>query len=599
MLTRSFQRHAAMVTLIAVRTSNALARSTSLDEGQNSACESCARQPQTSSDSRRPDPFQPRGGWRKPRSAQLGSTPEARAAYERLTPEQKEAAIKKLREYLQPAVQREMERRAQMRPPSLEQIFRGEVSSQELESSAMFDAPLAFTGQGARQFLVRQKGSSSSRASQSSLAENQSSLSSAGTEGIEPLRPPDECYPYPYPCEPGNLPPRITSVTASPTSGAAPLAVNFSVNAYDADGYIVDYFWTFGDGASDTGALVAHTYQAAGSYTATITVTDDYGDTASASVVIQVTGPPSPPPPPGSDADADGLPDDFENQVADAFTPIYHVGNEQPGTGFALFGDYVPQTPVQVFPPVPPISHFRVQPLGFLTDPYGNQYGFLRIDYLTLWNRDDGLDVTWFCRLNLELLAEAYNLAGIGITVGDILESVTGHMVDNERSAVLVAAPVSAPNVFNTNPWAYSAYSFFTTAHEGSILFDQSRYYYPDQPVPAGWHIHLWLSRSKHGTYPFHPAGFPIFRPVWILLYFSGIEFLYGMGWIDEYTYLAFAYAGDVTFYSCIVERFDELGVSFAATRSNVGEPSNPINGSHFIQDTQHGLRQKLEMPLW
>jgi hypothetical protein len=587
MLTRSFQRLTAMVTLIAVWTSNALARSTSLVEGQNSVCESCARQPQTSSDSRRPDPFLPRGGWRMPRSAQLGSTPEARAAYERLTPEQKEAAIKKLREYLQPAVQREMERSAQMRPPTLEQIFRGEVSSQELEDSAMFNAPLAFTGQGARQFLVRQRNLSNSQTSQSSPG-------SAGTEGIEPLRPPDECYPYPYPCEPGNLLPRITSVTASPTSGAAPLAVNFSVNAYDPDGYIVDYFWTFGDGASDSGASVAHTYQTAGSYTATVTVTDDYGDTASASVVIQVTGPPPPPPPPGSDADADGLPDDFENQVADAFTPIYHVGNEQPGTGFALFGDYVPQTAIQVFPPVPPISHFRVQPLGFLTDAYGNQYGFLRIDYLTLWNRDDGLDISNLCHFFLDV-----TLGVLGIGVGEALEGLQDHVIDNERSAILVAAPVSAYNTFNLNPWTYSAYSFFTTAHEGKWLFDQSRFYYPEQPVPAGWHVHLWLSRSKHGTYPFHPAGFPIFRPEIILIYFSTIDFLYGMGWIDEYTYLAFAYAGDVTFYSCIVERFDELGVSFAATRINVGEPSNPINSSHFIQDTQHGLRQKLETPLW
>jgi hypothetical protein len=71
------------------------------------------------------------------------------------------------------------------------------------------------------------------------------------------------------------------------------------------------------------------------------------------------------------------------------------------------------------------------------------------------------------------------------------------------------------------------------------------------------------------------------------------------IGRIDKYGYLFLAYAGDVTFYSCIVERFDELGVAFAATCSNVGEPSNPINGSHFIQDTQHGLRQELEMPLW
>ncbi|CDM67125.1 hypothetical protein [Pyrinomonas methylaliphatogenes] len=81
--------------------------------------------------------------------------------------------------------------------------------------------------------------------------------------------------------------------------------------------------------------------------------------------------------------------------------------------------------------------------------------------------------------------------------------------------------------------------------------------------------------------------------------YFSTIDFLYGIGAIDEYTYLYLAYVGDFAFYSCLVERFDELGVAFAAARINVGEPNNPINGSHFIQDTQHGLRQKLEESLW
>jgi len=32
---------------------------------------------------------------------------------------------------------------------------------------------------------------------------------------------------------------------------------------------------------------------------------------------------------------------------------------------------------------------FRVTPVGFAYTTTGQQYGFLQIDYLTLWNRDD------------------------------------------------------------------------------------------------------------------------------------------------------------------------------------------------------------------
>src|SRR2546426_39267 len=45
----------------------------------------------------------------------------------------------------------------------------------------------------------------------------------------------------------------------------------------------------------------------------------------------------------GVDDDADGLMDSFENAVADAFTPFYHISaGELPGTGFAVHADSVP-----------------------------------------------------------------------------------------------------------------------------------------------------------------------------------------------------------------------------------------------------------------
>jgi PKD repeat protein len=90
-----------------------------------------------------------------------------------------------------------------------------------------------------------------------------------------------------------NQPPVAAASSTTPTSGTAPLVVTFSANgSYDADGTIVSYTWNFGDGtANGSGSTVAHTYTAAGNYTATLTVVDNAGLSATASVVVQVTAP--------------------------------------------------------------------------------------------------------------------------------------------------------------------------------------------------------------------------------------------------------------------------------------------------------------------
>ena len=92
------------------------------------------------------------------------------------------------------------------------------------------------------------------------------------------------------PPPPPNQPPSV-SISANTTSGIAPLAVAFNSSASDPDGSIVSYNWTFGDGTSAAGVSTSHIYSA-GTYTARLTVTDNAGATASASLTITVSNPP-------------------------------------------------------------------------------------------------------------------------------------------------------------------------------------------------------------------------------------------------------------------------------------------------------------------
>jgi PKD repeat protein len=88
---------------------------------------------------------------------------------------------------------------------------------------------------------------------------------------------------------PTNQPPTAI-VSATPASGVAPLTVTFSsVGSSDPDGTITAYVWNFGDGASSSQANASHAYNAAGTYVAILTVTDNAGATATASKTITVT----------------------------------------------------------------------------------------------------------------------------------------------------------------------------------------------------------------------------------------------------------------------------------------------------------------------
>ena len=90
---------------------------------------------------------------------------------------------------------------------------------------------------------------------------------------------------------PANSPP-VAQAAADPTSGTAPLAVQFSsAGSTDPDGSIVSYEWTW-NGGSATGPAPTATF-ATGNYAVTLTVTDDRGVTDTDVVAISATAPPT------------------------------------------------------------------------------------------------------------------------------------------------------------------------------------------------------------------------------------------------------------------------------------------------------------------
>jgi subtilisin family serine protease len=86
--------------------------------------------------------------------------------------------------------------------------------------------------------------------------------------------------------EPGNSPP-----TASFNYSCSGLTCSFTDTSTDSDGSITGWAWTFGDGSTSSIQNPSRTYASGGTYTVTLTVTDNGGATGTTSQNVTVSAP--------------------------------------------------------------------------------------------------------------------------------------------------------------------------------------------------------------------------------------------------------------------------------------------------------------------
>ena len=127
----------------------------------------------------------------------------------------------------------------------------------------------------------------------------------------------------------------VASFSLSERTGSSPLLVTFDASESQApNGVLIEYAWTFGDGSTGTGMIVAHSYQVTAEtvFTVTLQVTDEQGQHASTTdeVTIQPSSEPVDDPPSIEFVwpfhyDAEG--DDAANLNDEYFT-LRNTGNE-------------------------------------------------------------------------------------------------------------------------------------------------------------------------------------------------------------------------------------------------------------------------------
>ena len=132
-----------------------------------------------------------------------------------------------------------------------------------------------------------------------------------------------------------NQPP-VVNLMATPRT-TDPLIIDFTASASDPENDGLTYSYAFGDGTTEPGApTTSHTYAKAGTYTATVTVDDGNGGSASDSVVIPV----------GSDGSSNGGPvaPNITGFTADGQTAVDVAPNTDVALAWTISGTFTKVT---------------------------------------------------------------------------------------------------------------------------------------------------------------------------------------------------------------------------------------------------------------
>ncbi|MBA8885016.1 PKD domain-containing protein [Dokdonella fugitiva] len=111
----------------------------------------------------------------------------------------------------------------------------------------------------------------------------------------------------------GNVPP-VANFGVS-TNG---LTANFTDSSTDSDGTIASRAWNFGDGGTSTATNPSHTYASAGTYSVSLTVTDNGGATNTKTTSVPVSSPTNTPPVANFSFTTSGLTANFTDSSTDS-----------------------------------------------------------------------------------------------------------------------------------------------------------------------------------------------------------------------------------------------------------------------------------------